>query len=106
MCVLGLGGTQSSPCMLVGHGSVFESSQGSRLSVGLPVELLSCSGPSVLPPALLLESLMFTQCLAVVFCISFSQLLHRISQRTVMVGSLRATGRADLDSPEVLVVSS
>ena len=73
---------------LVG-GSVFESSQGSRLvdSVGLPVEFLSHSGLSVLPPTLPKESLTSTQCLAVCICIYFSQQLSVVSQMIVMLGS-------------------
>jgi hypothetical protein len=75
-------------CSLVG-GSVPESSQGPRLvdSVGLSVLFLFLSGPSILSPALPNESLNSIQCLAVVLCICFSQLLGRASQRTVTLGS-------------------
>ena len=68
-------------CFLVGS-SVSKSSQGSRLVdyVGLPVEFLSSSGPSILAPS----TSIVPQCLAVVIC--FSQLLGRASQRKVMLG--------------------
>ena len=74
-------------CSSVG-GSVSESCQGFRLvdSVGLPVEFLSCSGPSILLP-IFHKSPDLWPVFGCGICICFCQLLGRASQRTVMLSS-------------------
>ena len=87
---------------LVG-GLVSENPQRSRLidSLGLPVEFLSSSGPSILPLTLLYASPSHRQCLAVGLCISFSQLLDEASQKTVMLGSSLQYNKVSLIVPGI-----